>query len=47
MTNNEKVLAKAVLTAAPKRGLTYDQLAMILDIDLLRINIDCCKLSSL
>lgn len=47
MTNSEKVLAKAVLTAAKKIGLTYDQLAIILDIDLSRINIDCYKLSSL
>ena len=47
MTNSEKVLAKAVLTAAQKIGLTYDQLAIILDIDLSRINIDCYTLSSL
>lgn len=47
MTNSEKVLAKAVLAAAKKMGLTYDQLTIILGIDLSRINIDCCKLSSL
>ena len=47
MTNSERVLAKAVLAAAKKMGLTYDQLAMVLGIDLSRINIDYCKLSSL
>ncbi|WP_180039821.1 MULTISPECIES: antitoxin Xre-like helix-turn-helix domain-containing protein [unclassified Acinetobacter] len=47
MTNSEKVLAKAVLATAKKMGLTYDQLAMILGIDLSRTNIDCSKLSLL
>lgn len=45
MTNSEKVLAKAVLTAAQKIGLTHDQLAMILDINLSITNIDCCRFS--
>ena len=47
MTNSERVLAKAVLAAAQKMGLAYDQLAMILGIDLSRTNIDCSKLSLL
>lgn len=47
MTNSERVLAKAVLAAAQKMGLTYDQLAMILGIDLSRTNINCSKLSLL
>ena len=47
MTNSERVLAKAVLAAAQKMGLTYDKLAMILGIDLSRTNIDCSKLSLL
>ena len=45
MTNSEKVLAKAVLTAAQKIGLTHDQLAMILDINLSITNIDYYRFS--
>lgn len=45
MAHSEKILTKAVLTAAQKIGLTHDQLAMILDINLSITNIDCCKFS--
>ena len=47
MTKTETVLTKAVLSAAEHLGLTSDQLAVLLDLDLTITHLDDCKFSSL
>jgi len=47
MTKTETVLTKAVLSAVEHLGLTSDQLAVLLDLDLTITHLDDCKFSSL